>query len=61
MVKFRHRLRVNIQSQIATMPYGRPTDIDLEVWYQAAQRIDQAQLANEVFQSLQYLVLPLPS
>jgi len=49
VVKFRHRLKLNVQSQIATMPFGRPTDTDLEAWYAAARRIDQARLANEAF------------
>jgi len=49
VVKFRHRLKLNVQSQIATMPFGRPADTDLEAWYAAAWRIDQAQLANEAF------------
>ena len=30
VVKFRYRLKLNIQSQIATMPFGRPADTDLE-------------------------------
>jgi len=51
VVKFRRGLKLNVQSQIATMPFGRPADTDLEAWYAAARRIDQAQLANEVFQS----------
>jgi len=51
VVKFRCRLKLNVQSQIATMPFGRPADTDPEAWYTAAQRIDQAQLANEMFQS----------
>jgi len=51
VVKFHHRLKLNVQSQIATMLFGRPTDTDPEAWYAAAQRIDQAQLANEAFQS----------
>ena len=50
VVKFRCGLKLNIQSQIATMLFGRPADTDPEAWYTAAQRIDQAQLANEVFQ-----------
>jgi len=49
VVKFRRGLQLNIQSQIATMPFGRPADMDPEAWYAAAQRIDQARLANEVF------------
>jgi len=51
VVKFHCGLKLNIQSQIATMPFGRPADMDPEAWYTAAQRIDQARLANEVFQS----------
>jgi len=31
VVKFRYRLRANIQSQITIMPYKRPTDTNLEV------------------------------
>jgi len=52
VVKFRCGLKLNVQSQIATMPFGQPTDTDLEAWYAAAWRIDQAQLANEAFQSM---------
>jgi len=51
VVKFRCGLKLNVQSQITTMPFGRPTNTDLQAWYAAAQRIDQAQLANEAFQS----------
>ena len=51
VVKFRHGLKLNVQSQIATMPFGQPVDTDPEAWYAAAQRIDQAWLANEAFQS----------
>jgi len=49
VVKFRRRLKLNVQSQIATMPFGQPADTDPEAWYAAAQKIDQAWLANEVF------------
>jgi len=49
VVKFRRGLRMNIQGQIATMPFGRPADTDLEAWYAAARRIDQARLTNEAF------------
>jgi len=42
VVKFRHGLKLNVQSQIATMPFGQPADTDLEAWYTAARRIDQA-------------------
>jgi len=52
VVKFRRGLKLNIQSQIATMPFGRPADTDPEAWYAAAWRIDQARLANEAFQSM---------
>jgi len=40
VVKFRRGLKLNVQSQIATMPFGRPADTDPEAWYAAAQRID---------------------
>ena len=49
VVKFRRGLKLNIQSQIATMPFGQPADTDPEAWYAAAQRIDQVWLANKVF------------
>ena len=52
MVKFRRGLRLGIQNQIATMPYGRPADTDPNTWYRAARRINQAYLANEAFQSM---------
>jgi len=52
VVKFRRGLRLGIQNQIATMPYGRPADTNPDVWYRAARRIDQAHLANEAFQSI---------
>ena len=52
VVKFRRGLKLGIQNQIATMPYGRPTDTDPDAWYRAARRIDQACLANEAFQSV---------
>jgi len=42
VVKFRQGLKTNIQGQIATMPFRRPADTDLEAWYAAAWRIDQA-------------------
>jgi len=51
VVKFHQGLKSNIQSQITIMPFGQPTDTDLEAWYAATQRIDQAQLTNEAFQS----------
>ena len=49
VVKFCQGLKLSIQSQITTMPFGRPTDTDLEAWYVAAWRIDQARLTNEAF------------
>ena len=49
VVKFRRGLRIGIQNQIATMPYGRLADTDPNAWYRAAQRIDQARLTNEAF------------
>jgi len=52
VVKFQRGLRLGIQNQIATMPYGRPADTDPDVWYKAARRIDQVRLANKAFQSV---------
>jgi len=40
VVKFRRRLKLNVQSQIATIPFRRPADTDLEAWYAAVWRID---------------------
>ena len=54
VVKFRQGLRLGIQNQIATMPYGRLADTDPDAWYRAARRIDQARLANEAFQSIKH-------
>ena len=51
VVKFRHGLKLNVQSQIATIPFGQSADTDPEAWYAAAWRIDQVRLANEAFQS----------
>jgi len=39
------------QGQITTMPFRRPVDTNPEAWYAATQRIDQARLTNEAFQS----------
>jgi len=52
VVKFRRGLKLGIQNQIATMPYGRLANTDPNTWYRAAWRIDQAHLANEAFQSV---------
>jgi len=35
VVKFHCGRKLNIQSQITTMPFGRPTDTDPEAWYLA--------------------------
>jgi len=51
VVKFQRGLRLGIQNQIATMPYGRPADTNPDAWYRAAWRIDQVCLTNEAFQS----------
>jgi len=51
VVKFQRGLKLGIQNQIATMPYGRLANTDPDTWYTAAQRIDQARLTNEAFQS----------
>jgi len=55
VVKFCQGLKLNIQSQIATMPFGQPADTDLEAWYTVVQRINQAWLANKTFQSTLWL------
>ena len=60
VVKFRRGLRLGIQNQITTMPYGRPANTDPDAWYRAAQRIDQARLANEAFQSIPHSVPSAP-
>ena len=49
VVKFWQGLRLEIQNQIATIPYGQPADTNPNVWYRAVRRIDQARLANEAF------------
>ena len=61
VVKFRRGLQLNIQSQITTMPFRRPADTDLEAWYAATWRIDQARLANEAFQSMLQTTTSTPS
>jgi len=61
VVKFRRGLKLNVQSQIATMPFGRPADTDPEAWYIAARRIDQARLANEAFQSTLWSMAVTPA
>ena len=49
VVKFCCGLKLNVQSQIATMSFGQPANTDPQAWYAAARRIDQARLANEAF------------
>ena len=61
VVKFYHRLKLNVQSQIATMSFRRSADTDPEVWYAAAQRIDQVQLANKAFQSTLQSITVIPA
>jgi len=48
------------QGQITTMPFGRPADTNPEAWYAATQKIDQAQLTNEAFQSMLWLTTTTP-
>jgi len=54
VVKFRRDLKLGIQNQIATMPYGQPADTDPDAWYRAARRINQVRLTNEAFQSMSH-------
>jgi len=61
VVKFRRGLKLNVQSQITTMPFGRPADTNPEAWYAATRRIDQARLANEAFQSTLRLTTVTPA
>jgi len=61
VVKFRRGLKSSIQSQIATMLFGRPADTDPEAWYIAAWRIDQARLTNEAFQSTLWSTTTTPT
>ena len=61
VVKFCQGLKSNIQGQIATMPFEQPTDTNPEAWYAAAQRIDQAQLTNEAFQSMLWSTTTAPA
>ena len=61
VVKFRWGLKLNIQSQIATMLFGWPTDTDLGAWYTAAWRINQTWLANKAFQSMLWLMAMAPT
>ena len=54
VVKFRRGLQLGIQNQIATMSYRQPADNDPDMWYRAAQRINQVCLTNKAFQSMSH-------
>ena len=41
VVKFRKGLDLQIQNTIATMAYGRPSDLIPDAWYEAAKNVDQ--------------------
>ena len=49
IVKFQRGLQTGIQNQIITILVGCSSDMDLEAWYEATRRIDQACLANKAF------------
>jgi len=51
VVKFRRGLDTQIQNAIATMPFGRPSNMVPMDWYTAAWTIDQNQATNEAFRS----------
>jgi hypothetical protein len=51
VVKFRRGLNPSIADAVATMASGRPDDLDLEAWFEAAIRFDQNQAANAAFRS----------
>jgi len=51
VVKFRRGLNPSIADAVATMASGRPDDLDLEAWYEAAICFDQNQAANAAFRS----------
>jgi hypothetical protein len=55
VVKFRRGLNPAIADAVATMAAGRPDDLDTEVWYEAAIRIDQNQAANAAFRSAHHV------
>ena len=44
--KFWKGLDLQIQNTIATMAYGRPSDLIPDAWYEVAKNIDQNQAAN---------------
>jgi Retrotransposon gag protein len=50
VVKLRRGLDPQIQNAVATMANGRPSNIILTAWYEAAQNIDQNQVSNKAFQ-----------
>jgi len=43
------------------MPYRQLADTDPDMWYKAAQRINQVRLANEAFQSMSHSTLSGPT
>jgi len=43
------------------MSFRRSADTDPEVWYAAAQRIDQVRLANKAFQSMLQSITAIPA
>jgi hypothetical protein len=51
VVKFRRGLDPQIQNAVATMPNGRPSDVNPTSWYTAARNIDQNRASNEAFRS----------
>jgi hypothetical protein len=54
VVKFRRGLNPSIADVVATMASGRPDDLDLEAWFEAAIRFDQNQAANAAFRSAHF-------
>lgn len=49
VMKFRKGLQVEIQDQIAQLPYGRPADSDPQGWYAAAFKCAENRQANTIF------------
>jgi hypothetical protein len=54
VVKFRRGLNPSIVDAVAIMASGRPDDLDLEAWFEAAIRFNQNQAANAAFQSAHF-------
>jgi hypothetical protein len=57
VVKFRKGLAPLIADAVATMASGRPDDLDLEAWYEAAICFDQNHAANAAFRSAHSSIL----